>query len=159
MRPLDATELGDHRFDNLLDDISPAARASWQAQMRKQLAALPNTVKYSELTRNGQIDYEIFRDELVRSLWLAKNTRPFEEDPRTYGGYLSDSVYLLLTQSTLPKETNIANAIARMAQMPRIIAEAETIPEASVEADSRDGHPPKSRCDQFLRKRPVQLHR
>jgi uncharacterized protein (DUF885 family) len=51
--------------------------------------------------------------------------RPFERDARTYGNYLSDSVYLLLTQSTQPKETNIANAIARMAEMPRIIAEAK----------------------------------
>ncbi len=125
MRPLDATELGDHRFDGLLDDISPAARASWRIQTQKQLAALPKAVKYSELSRAGQIDYEIFRDELVRSLWLDKNTRPFEEDPRTYGRYLNDSVYLLVAQSTQPKETNIANAIARMAQMPRIIAEAE----------------------------------
>ena len=125
MRPLDATQLGDHRFDHLLDDISPGARAKWQAQTRKTLAALPKAVKYSELSRARQIDYDIFRDDLVRNLWLAKNTRPFAEDPRTYGRYLSDSVYLLMTQSTLPKETNIANAIARMAQMPRVIAEAK----------------------------------
>ena len=125
LRPLEATSLGDHRFDNLLDDISPAARAGWQAQLRKQLAALPKAVKYSELSRAGQIDYEIFRDDLVRDLWLAENTRPFEQDPRVYGGYLNDSVYQLVAQSTLPQETNIANAIARMAEMPRIIAEAE----------------------------------
>jgi hypothetical protein len=124
-RPMEATELGDHRFDSQLDDISPAARDRWHDRMRQELAALPKAVKYSELSRDGQIDYEIFRDDLVRDLWLAKNTHPFEEDPRTYGGYLNDSVYLLVAQSTLPKETNIANAIARMGQMPRIIAEAE----------------------------------
>ena len=28
-----------------------------------------------------------------------------KEDPRTYGAYINDSVYSLLTQSTLPKET------------------------------------------------------
>ena len=38
---------------------------------------------------------------------------------------LSDSIYLLLTHSTLPMETNISNCIARMAQMPRIVAGAE----------------------------------
>lgn len=125
MQPSEATALGDHRFDNRLDDISPAARERWQAQLRRELKALPKAVKYSELSRDGQIDYEIFRDDLTRGLWLAENTRPFEEDPRTYGRYLNDSVYLLVAQSTLPKETNIANAIARMTQMPRIIAEAE----------------------------------
>ncbi len=125
MQPLEATMLGDHRFDNRLDDISPAARERWQAQLRQELKALPKAVKYSELSRDGQIDYEIFRDDLTRGLWLAENTKPFAEDPRTYGRYLNDSVYLLVAQSTLPKETNIANAIARMDQMPRIIAEAE----------------------------------
>jgi hypothetical protein len=125
LQPMEATGLGDHRFDNLLDDISPAARANWQTQTRKELAALPKAVNYSQLSRDGQIDYEILRADLIRSLWQAKNTRPFEEDPRTYGSYLNDSVYLLVAQSTLPKETNISNAIARMAQMPRIIAEAE----------------------------------
>ncbi len=124
-QPMQATMLGDHRFDQLLDDISPAARACWEAQTRKELAALPKVVKYSKLSRAGQVDYEIFRDDLARSLWLAENTHPFAEDPRTYGSYLNDSVYLLLAQSTLPKETNISNAIARMAQIPRIISEAE----------------------------------
>ena len=78
-------------------------------------------VSYADLSRNGQIDFEILRDELTRNIWLAENTRPFEEDPRTFGNYISDSVYTLLTQSTLPKETNISNAIARIAEIPRIV--------------------------------------
>ena len=78
-----------------------------------------------KLSRDGQIDYEIFRHELEKSLWLEANTRPFEEDPRLYGQYINDSIYLLLTQSTLPKETNVANAIARMRQIPKIVAAAQ----------------------------------
>src|SRR5437016_13031638 len=44
---------------------------------------------------------------------------------RTYNSYINDSVYLLLAQSTLPKETNVANCIARIAQIPKIIAAAQ----------------------------------
>ena len=84
-RPLEATTLGDHRFDARLDDLSPQARAGWLAQTRNRLAALPREVKYANLSRDGQIDFEILRAELVRNVWLAENTRPFEEDPRTYG--------------------------------------------------------------------------
>jgi len=124
-KPLDATGLGDHRFDALLDDISPTARESWRALAKETLAKLPKEVAYKKLSRDGQIDFEIFENELSSQLWGADNMRPFEKDARTYGAYLSDSVYMLLAQSTLPKETNVANAIARMAQMPRIIAEAE----------------------------------
>jgi uncharacterized protein (DUF885 family) len=120
-RPLDATMLGDHRFDHLLDDISPKARAGWLTHAKRTLESLPKAVPYDQLSRDRQIDFEILRDDLTRSIWLAENTHPFEEDPRTYGGYISDSVYTLLVQSTLPKETNIKNAIARMALIPGII--------------------------------------
>ncbi len=124
-RPLEATLTGDHRFDHLLDDISAKSRTGWQSLARRQLAALPKAVKYADLSRDGQIDYEILRDDLIRSIWLGENTRPFEEDPRIYGGYISDSVFSLLTQSTLPKETNVSNAIARMKEIPRIVAVAK----------------------------------
>ena len=125
MRPLEATRLGDHRFDALLEDVSPGARAGWLAFTRKILKELPRQVDYAELSRNAQIDFEIFRQDLTRSVWSAENSRPFEEDPRVYGEYINDSVYLLLTQSTLPKETNIANCIARMARIPAVIPAAK----------------------------------
>lgn len=124
-RPLDATLLGDHRFDHLLDDISAKARQGWLSKARARLESLPQQVPYAELTRAGQIDFEILRSELIRSIWLAENTRPFEEDPRTYGSYITDSVYSLLTQSTLPGETNLTNAISRMREVPRIVATAQ----------------------------------
>jgi hypothetical protein len=124
-QPLQATMLGDHRYDARLDDISPAARDGWTKLTKQTLHDLPKQVDYKKLSRDGQIDFEILQNELKRKLWLAENTHPFEEDPRTYGAYLNDSVYTILTQSTLPQETNVANAIARMGEMPRIIAEAE----------------------------------
>ena len=124
-QPLRATELGDHRFDGLLDDVSPAARAAWTALARQTLEQLPRQVNPARLSRFAQADFEIFQQDLTRSLWLAENTRPYEEDPRVYNDYLGDSVYLLLTQSTLPQQTNLANCLARMALLPRVVAAAK----------------------------------
>jgi uncharacterized protein (DUF885 family) len=121
-RPLQATQAGDHRFDHLLDDLSPKARAGWTEQTRKVLRELPGQVDYRKLSRSSQIDFEILKHHLARSLWLAENTHPFEEDPRVYSEYISDSVYLLLTQSTLPKADNVKNGAARMAHIPRVVA-------------------------------------
>jgi uncharacterized protein (DUF885 family) len=123
--PLNATNLGDHRFDNQLDDISPKARAGWTARYRRTLDELPKKVDRNKLSRSAQIDYEIFRHHLTRQIWLDENTKPFEEDPRTYNLYITDSVYLLLTQSTLPQEVNVRNAIARIGHIPRIVAAAK----------------------------------
>ncbi len=124
-QPMAATGLGDHRFDARLDDVSPAARAGWKRLTQQTLKQLPKQVDYKQLSRAGQVDFEILRQELQRDLWLTENFQPFEEDPRTYGRYISDSIYVLLTQSTLPAETNIANCIARMKEIPRVITTAK----------------------------------
>jgi uncharacterized protein (DUF885 family) len=124
LRPLDATRLGDHRFDHLLDDVSPEGRTRWVDHYRATLAELPRQVDRQKLSRPAQIDYEIFEHDLKRSLWLLENARPFEEDPRTYNDYLTDSVYLPFAQSTLPGPTKVKSAIGRIAQLPRIIAAA-----------------------------------
>ncbi len=107
-RPLDATRLGDHRYDNLLDDVSADARAAGVQRVRQTLKELPKRIAYARLTRPGQIDFEIWKQSMERDLWLAENTHPFEEDPRVYNDYITESVYLLLTQSTLPMADNVS---------------------------------------------------
>src|SRR4051812_18281418 len=67
--PFDATRAGDHRYDDRLDDLSPEARAADRAAIQKLLAALPKTVDYANLSRAGQIDYEIFQHDLTYRLW------------------------------------------------------------------------------------------
>jgi len=128
LRPLDATVLGDHRFDHLLDDISADARRGWLQQQQRTLESLTTSIPVDQLSADAKVDFEIFRDDLVRGIWMTENTKSFEEDPRTYGAYITDSVYSLLTQSTLPKDKNIENAIKRMREVPRIVTTAmETI--------------------------------
>jgi uncharacterized protein (DUF885 family) len=124
-RPLEATRLGEHRYDNKLEDLSAASRAKWTERYRATLAELPKTVIYKQLSRSGQIDYEIFEHHLKRSLWLAENFDPYEHDPRVYNEYISDSVFLLLTQSTREKRVNVTNAAERMAYILKIVEAAK----------------------------------
>src|SRR6476646_1463133 len=84
MHPLEATELGDHRFDTRLDDLSPDALKRSTAHLEQTLKQLPREVKYASLDRDGQIDYEIFEHDLQRAIWLQVNTKPFENDARIY---------------------------------------------------------------------------
>jgi uncharacterized protein (DUF885 family) len=123
-RPLEATRLGDHRFDHLLDDVSPKARAGWLKRYRDTLADLPRKVDYRKLSRPSQIDFEILRHHLRRELWLMENTRPYEDNPLVYNDYLTESVYLLFTQSTLPRRKNVKNAAARIALLPAVVGAA-----------------------------------
>ena len=75
--------------------------------------------------------------DLTRSLWLAENTQPFEDDPRVYNEYITDSVYLLLTQSTLPQgDQRRATRAARMAFIPQGRRRGEGQPAATRRASS-----------------------
>ncbi|HEX4589870.1 MAG TPA: DUF885 domain-containing protein [Gemmataceae bacterium] len=123
--PFDATRAGDHRYDDRLEDLSPEARAADRAAVAKTLAALPQQVDYQKLTRAGQIDYEILHHDLTYRLWKDENENPFANDPRVYNEYAADSVFLLLTQSSLPKEQNVRNAAARMSFIPAVIKAAK----------------------------------
>jgi uncharacterized protein (DUF885 family) len=123
-RPLLATRLGDHRFDHLLDDLSLQARAAWTEHTRQTLHELTQQFNYGRLSRPDQIDFELFKHHLESTLWLAAHTHPLEHDPRTYNDCISDSIFLLLTQSTLPKPVNIRNCVARMSLIPKVVAAA-----------------------------------
>ncbi|OWK38537.1 DUF885 domain-containing protein [Fimbriiglobus ruber] len=123
--PVYATQQGNHDHDDRLDDLSPAARAEDVKRAKELLAELPKKVDYARLSRDGQIDFEIWRHSLKSQVWAAENTDPFATDPRTYGEYMSDSVFLLFTQSTLPRERNVANAARRIAYVPKVVEAAK----------------------------------
>jgi uncharacterized protein (DUF885 family) len=139
--PLTATRLGDHRFDDKLDDLSAEGRAANLDRDRRALAELPKKIDPAALSRSGRIDYEILRQHLTRAVWLTETFHPFEDDPRIYGDYLTESVYLLLTQSSLPRAVNVQNALARIAEVPRVV---ET-------ARSTIGRPPRVKVETAVR--------
>lgn len=119
--PMMATRLGDHRFDDKLEDLSAEARAMRLDRDKKALADLPKAVIYKSLSRSAQIDFEILSRYLESRIWMTENLKSFEEDPRIWGEYLTESVYLPLVQSTLPKEKNLANALKRMEAIPAVV--------------------------------------
>ena len=123
--PAFATQQGNHEFDDQLDDLSPEARAKDVARGKALLATLAKEIDFKKLSRNGQIDYEIWAHTLKYGLWSAENDNRFEYDPRVYGEYISDSVFVLLTQSTLPRERNVENAAKRIKHIPKIVEAAK----------------------------------
>src|SRR5215207_9883320 len=56
MHPIEATQLGDHRFDHLLDDLSPAALERSLEHLKKTRARLRKEIDRTKLSRDGQID-------------------------------------------------------------------------------------------------------
>jgi len=123
--PMFATYLGNHDYDHQLDDLAPQARAEDLQNDTRVLNELKQQVDLKRLSRNSQIDLEIWRHFLEYRIWQATNSNDFANDPRVYLTYASDSVFTLLTQSTLPKHRNVENASKRIAQIPSIVQAAK----------------------------------
>src|SRR5271170_1278683 len=60
LEPVMATRQGDHRYDDQLDDLSREARKAVVDFDRKTLADLNRKFPAKNLSRDGQIDLEIF---------------------------------------------------------------------------------------------------
>jgi uncharacterized protein (DUF885 family) len=125
IHPTFASALGKHEHDHQLDDLTPEARAKDIARYRNWLSRLSTELDASSTSRDSRIDAEIWRHALEYRIWQATQTDDFANDPRVYLTYASDSVFGLLTQSTLPKHRNIENASQRISQIPKMIAAAK----------------------------------
>jgi uncharacterized protein (DUF885 family) len=123
--PVEASRLGDYRYADRMNDLLPKTRAADLDVTRKWLAELEQSFKSDKLSKEGRIDFEILRHNFEYLNWQAENTKPFEQDPRVWNEYVTDSVYLLLTQTTLEKPVAIRNAAARMEFIPLVIAAAQ----------------------------------
>lgn len=123
--PLEASRLGDHRYDDRLDDLSPKARAAKIQRQKDVLARLPKEVTFDKLSAEGKVDYQILRDDLTRSVWLAENTDPFATDPRVWNEYTTDSVFLILTQTTVEKSKAVRDAASRIGYIPAVVRAAK----------------------------------
>jgi uncharacterized protein (DUF885 family) len=123
--PVYATQQGSHDYDDRMDDLSPEARKKDAETTRGALDTLTKQIDTKKLSRDGHIDFEIFRHYLAYQLWQIDNDNRFEFDPRVYGEYISDSVFILFTQSSLPRERNVANAAKRITYIPKVVAAAK----------------------------------
>ncbi len=123
--PVFSTQQGNREYDGQMDDLSPKARAEDAKRDQDFLMDLAKKFDRSTLSRNAQIDLEIWESFLRYRVWQFNNSDDFANDPRIYLQYCSDSVFGLFTQSTLPRHRNVENAVSRIAFIPAVIAAAK----------------------------------
>ena len=130
--PEDATQLGDHRFDDRLTDYSPEARAAEEATLRGELAALVQ-IDPATLTGANRIDAKILRLKLEADIFELTEERAYEWNPLSYNGSLANSIYAFTSRDFAPAAQRLHNAAQRLAAIPRVIAQ--------IKANLR--HPPR----------------
>jgi uncharacterized protein (DUF885 family) len=122
MNPEWATNLGEHAYDNRLNDYSLIGienSRKFNDAYFVQLLKIP----FSKLSKVNNIDARIMRDNLEYNKFRLEVLREYEWNPMSYnvGSALND----LISRDFAPLKERLASAKARLEQIPEVVAAAK----------------------------------
>lgn len=123
--PVTASNLGDHRYDDQLDEVDDEARTKTLKAARERLAEL-GQLDTDQLSRENQVDCALLRQRLEKTIWEIETLREWEWNPLVYTGLPGTSLYLLLSREFAPLKERLLNVAARCRQLPRFFEQART---------------------------------
>lgn len=122
LAPASATTLGDHRFDQKLDEISAAARQQSRDFCLRYLGELKK-IDRSQLSRDNQVDYQLLEHSLKSDLWSLDTLQEWAWNPIIYTQLTGSAIYGLMAREFAPIEQRLVSVAARLEQYPRLFAQ------------------------------------
>jgi uncharacterized protein (DUF885 family) len=126
LSPVDATALGDHRFDDRLDDVGPAG---WQARLafaERYLAAL-EPMDRAALSRANQVDLLLLRQDLEYDRWRLQVLQDWRWNPLIYTRLAGDALYSLIARDFAPEARRLQDIGKRLEELPRFLAQVREV--------------------------------
>ncbi|HIE5097828.1 DUF885 domain-containing protein [Stenotrophomonas maltophilia] len=123
LSPVSATQIGDHRYDSELDDLSAAGQQKTVAAYKALLGEL-DKIEVAKLGRENQVDAAILRNQLQSEIWNAEVLQSGKWDPQLYNGIAGSAIYGLMAREFAPLPDRLKSATARMEKLPAIFAQA-----------------------------------
>ncbi|HEV2915691.1 MAG TPA: DUF885 domain-containing protein [Pyrinomonadaceae bacterium] len=120
--PETATQLGEHRFDNRLDDYSRAAVERDRAFNQRYLKAL-EAIPLARLNAANSVDYRILRNRLEYNIFQIDELRDFESNPLRYN--IGGAIYGLIARDFAPLKDRLRNVKERLKAIPTVVADAK----------------------------------
>jgi uncharacterized protein (DUF885 family) len=118
--PVSATQLGDHRFDGELDDMSAVGRARTLAWTRDLLGQL-QSIDRASLSRASQVDAALLDNQLRYALWSAETFRDWSWDPLLYTQLAGQALYGLLARDFAPLPDRLRAVTSRLEKLPQLL--------------------------------------
>lgn len=123
LSPVSATQIGDHRYDSELDDLSAGGQQKTLAAYKALLGEL-DKIEVAKLGRENQVDAAILRNQLQSEIWNAEVLQSGKWDPQLYNGIAGSAIYGLMAREFAPLPERLKSATARMEKLPAIFAQA-----------------------------------
>ncbi|WP_447731164.1 DUF885 domain-containing protein [Pseudoxanthomonas suwonensis] len=123
LSPVSATQIGDHRYDAEIDDLSAEGRRQALEATRALLAEL-DALDTATLSRENQVDAAILRNQLEYDIWSAEVFQAWAWDPQVYSGLAGSAIYGLMARDFAPLPERLKSATARMQKIPALLEQA-----------------------------------
>lgn len=122
LSPVSATQIGEHRYDSEIDDLSAAGRQKGVDFGKKILAEL-DALDAGKLSRENQVDAAILRNQLQYGIWDTETQQSWAWDPQVYNGLAGGALYNLMAREFAPLPDRLRSATARMEKIPALLAQ------------------------------------
>ena len=155
LSPVTATQIGEHKYDGEVDDLSAAGRQKGLEFGRKILAEL-DALDVAGLSRENQVDAAILRNQLQYDLWGSETLQSWAWDPQVYSGLAGGAIYNLMAREFAPLPDRLLSATARMEKIPMLLAQAREnldparVPKIHAETVSKQNSGVLSIVDMFI---------
>ena len=126
LSPIGATALGDHRFDDRLDDVSMAGWQSRLAFTERFLAELA-PIDHTRLTRANQVDALLLRHDLEYDRWRFSTFEEWRWNPLLYTRRVGDALNNLLVREFAPPSERMGNLGKRLDELPRFLVQVREV--------------------------------
>lgn len=125
LSPVSATQIGDHRYDSEIDDVSAAGRKARNSFSRSILSEL-ESMDRKALSRANQVDAAILGNQLKYDIWDDEILQTWAWNPMAYNDGAGGALYLLMAREFAPLPQRLKSATARMEKLPRFYAQSRT---------------------------------
>ena len=123
LNPVNATQVGEHRFDSDLDDLGEAGRKAVTDFSRRTLAEL-DAIDARSLSRESQVDALVLRNQVQSDLFQIETLQAWAWDPQVYNNLAGGAIYNLMARDFAPMPQRLKAATARMQKIPALLAQA-----------------------------------
>jgi uncharacterized protein (DUF885 family) len=122
LTPIQATSLGEHRYDSQLDDVSADGQAR-RVGLARQLLAQMATLDLAQMSRPHQVDARLLRNQLEYVIWSAEQLKEWRWNPLIYTDLAGNSIYLLMARDFAPLPARLHSVSGRLSELPRLLSQ------------------------------------
>jgi uncharacterized protein (DUF885 family) len=122
--PVRATQLGVHRYDHLLDDLSPES-LGMAAQRFKAMRTELSGLDPARLSPARRIDARLLRLRLDSDLLELDDLQGWRRNPMQLAETISGGLHELLARDFAPLDERLGLLVARQGQLPKLVAQAK----------------------------------